>query len=94
MNTIQPTFESLLDQLTNIYLRIDNYNGTRYLVAGGITQEGKWIEFPTQLHDKASLQDITRSLQVIVNILQVENKTWSLEKPHLFLIREPGLHLN
>ncbi|MEQ8627100.1 hypothetical protein [Ekhidna sp.] len=94
MKIIKDSFESLLRETENIYIRIDSENGVRTLVAGGIDQNGTWIEYPSELKYSDTAIDITRYLKVMIYLIQEEKKKWGIERPHHLLIREVGLSLN
>lgn len=94
MKIMKPSFESVLDELDRIFIRTEEENGVRSLVAGGFNKNGVWVEYASGIGPEARLPDIIKSLQVMVHLITEENKRWELEKPHHRLIREVGMCLN
>ncbi|MEM6736839.1 MAG: hypothetical protein AAF620_12315 [Bacteroidota bacterium] len=87
MKVVKPTFESFLEEVDEVFIRIDRYENTLTLVAGGINTSGTWIEFASKLDSIKTLSDIARSLKIMVYFVEEEQKHWDLEKPHHVLIR-------
>lgn len=94
MKIVKPTFESLLEELDEIYVRFEDARGTKALVAGGINKNGIWTEFSFSLSSGAGLYDIIRCLQAMVHLIEEERKQWHLEESHHFFLREIGTYLN
>lgn len=87
MKIIKPTFEDVLEQLEHIYIRVDSANGERRLVAGGIAEKGIWIEFAVKIEREASLTDIVQCLEIMVYLIQEEDKHWEIENIITYSVR-------
>ena len=94
MKIVKPTFESLLQEINSIYLRLEDERGIKSVIAGGLNKNGVWVEFPFELSKHANLTDITRCLKTMVYLIEEEHKQWGLEEPHHQLIRNYCMSLN
>jgi len=94
MTIVQPTLEHLLDRLDEVYIRIEEKQGVRSLVAGGLNKQGIWLEFPTHLDGTPTLLSIVRCLELMICFIEEEQKGWSMEQPYHKLFRDFPLTQN
>lgn len=94
MKRTVPSFEHLLSEIKDLFIRIEDHEGVRTLVAGGIGRQGVWLEYPVAMRREATLLEISQCLGRMVGMIQEENRQWQLEAPHHRLIREMSLRLN
>ena len=80
MRIIKPTFESFLAETKRIYIRMERKNRKQSLVAGGFDSRGYWIEYLSRIEDQATLNDISKCLEVMVYMIEEENKEWQFEQ--------------
>ncbi|MEO9870333.1 MAG: hypothetical protein ABJQ69_03460 [Ekhidna sp.] len=82
MKTIKSSFESLLEEVEGVHIRFKVQENSYYLIAGGQTKEGNWLEFSYELKNRVTLNKIVRSLSAMVCFIESENKEWLREMPH------------
>lgn len=88
MKIVKNTFESFLEEVNQVFIRIDLHDQALSLVAGGIDRSGNWIEFISKLDRAKTLSDIIRSFKIMTYFVEQEHKSWDIEKPHHILLRE------